>query len=228
MLRWFPPFQVASTCLSCSPPYLNSVVTNCLLSYYVKWPLPPGDKPTAVNKYYKTSHPKRTESSKHAILTALWDVCQNIHRDIQKISRGHTCKETQKTFLRWLNVLHVICAFTKLRIKCRSVNGTARVKYAEGLHAFHATVGVAETIYVCILEHTVGFIYHVLTAATSKPCNAHRSKSHPQPTHKLILDLSLVTCLSTASRTKWILTLHLIETFDITFFFTLILIIFPI
>ena len=52
MLSWFPPFQVASTCLSCNPPDLNSVVTNCLLSYYVKWPLPPGDSPTAVNKYY--------------------------------------------------------------------------------------------------------------------------------------------------------------------------------
>jgi hypothetical protein len=36
MLRWFSPFHVASTCFSCSPPYLNSVVTNCLLSYYVK------------------------------------------------------------------------------------------------------------------------------------------------------------------------------------------------
>jgi hypothetical protein len=35
MLRWFPLFQVASTCLSRSPPDLNSVVTNCLLSYTV-------------------------------------------------------------------------------------------------------------------------------------------------------------------------------------------------
>ena len=52
MLRWFPPFQVAATCFSCSPPDLNSVVTNCLLSYYVKWPLPPGENPAAVNKYY--------------------------------------------------------------------------------------------------------------------------------------------------------------------------------
>jgi hypothetical protein len=26
MQRWFPPFQVASTCFSCSPPNLNSVV----------------------------------------------------------------------------------------------------------------------------------------------------------------------------------------------------------
>jgi hypothetical protein len=52
MLRWFPPFQVVSTCFSCSPPDLYSVVTNCLLSYYVKWPLPQGDNPTAVNKYY--------------------------------------------------------------------------------------------------------------------------------------------------------------------------------
>ena len=27
MLRWFPSFQVATTCLSCSPPYLNFLVT---------------------------------------------------------------------------------------------------------------------------------------------------------------------------------------------------------
>jgi hypothetical protein len=44
--------KVASTCFSCSPPNLNSVVTNCLLPYYVKRPLPPGDNSTAVNKYY--------------------------------------------------------------------------------------------------------------------------------------------------------------------------------
>jgi len=55
MLKWFPPFQVASTCFSCSPPDLSSIVTNCLLSYYVKWPLPPGENPTAVNKYYYCS-----------------------------------------------------------------------------------------------------------------------------------------------------------------------------
>jgi len=98
-----------------------------------------------------------------------------------------------------VNVLHAICAFTKLRRMCSSVTGTARVKYAERLHAFHATVAVTETFYVCILEHTVGFIYHVLTAATSKPCNAHRSKSHPQPMHKLIPDVSQGYLLSTAS-----------------------------
>ena len=28
MLRWFPRFQVATTCFSCSPPDLNLVVTN--------------------------------------------------------------------------------------------------------------------------------------------------------------------------------------------------------
>ena len=27
MLRWFPSFQVATTCLSCSPPDLNFLVT---------------------------------------------------------------------------------------------------------------------------------------------------------------------------------------------------------
>ena len=27
MLRWFPSFQVATTCLSCSPPHLNFLVT---------------------------------------------------------------------------------------------------------------------------------------------------------------------------------------------------------
>jgi len=60
---------------------------------------------------------------------------------------------------------------------CSSVTGTARVKYAERLHAFHATVGVVGSLYVCILEHTVGSIYHIVTAATSKPYNAHRSKA---------------------------------------------------
>ena len=29
MLRWFPGFQVATTCLSCSPPDLNFLVTFC-------------------------------------------------------------------------------------------------------------------------------------------------------------------------------------------------------
>ena len=28
MLRWFPSFQVATACLSCSPPDLNFLVTN--------------------------------------------------------------------------------------------------------------------------------------------------------------------------------------------------------
>jgi len=28
MLRWFPRFQVTTTCFSCSPPDLNLVVTN--------------------------------------------------------------------------------------------------------------------------------------------------------------------------------------------------------
>ena len=28
--------DIAPTCFSCRPPDLNSVVTNCLLSYYVK------------------------------------------------------------------------------------------------------------------------------------------------------------------------------------------------
>ena len=33
MLRWFPTFQVATTCFSCSPPDLNLVVTNFILCY---------------------------------------------------------------------------------------------------------------------------------------------------------------------------------------------------
>src|SRR5215475_3622417 len=36
MLRWFPRFQVATTCFSCSPPDLNSVVPiSCLFTYKV-------------------------------------------------------------------------------------------------------------------------------------------------------------------------------------------------
>ena len=35
-LRWFPTFQVATTCFSCSPPDLNSVVTNFIFCIHVK------------------------------------------------------------------------------------------------------------------------------------------------------------------------------------------------
>ena len=36
MLGWFPRFQVATTCFSCSPPDLNSVVTNFMFCIHVK------------------------------------------------------------------------------------------------------------------------------------------------------------------------------------------------
>ena len=36
MLRWFPRFQVATTCFSCSPPDLNLVVTNFIFCIQVK------------------------------------------------------------------------------------------------------------------------------------------------------------------------------------------------
>ena len=36
MLRWFPTFQVATTCFSCSPPNLNLVVTNFMFCLHVK------------------------------------------------------------------------------------------------------------------------------------------------------------------------------------------------
>ena len=36
MLRWFPRFQVATTCFSCSPPYLNLLVTNFMFCIHVK------------------------------------------------------------------------------------------------------------------------------------------------------------------------------------------------
>jgi len=36
MLRWFPKFQVATTCFSCSPPDLNLVVTNFMFCLHVK------------------------------------------------------------------------------------------------------------------------------------------------------------------------------------------------
>ena len=36
MLRWFPKFQVATTCFSCSPPYLNLLVTNFMVCIDVK------------------------------------------------------------------------------------------------------------------------------------------------------------------------------------------------
>ena len=36
MLRWFPRFQVATTCFSCSPPDLNLVVNNFIFYMHVK------------------------------------------------------------------------------------------------------------------------------------------------------------------------------------------------
>ena len=36
MLRWFPRFQVVTTCFSCSPPDLNLVVTNFIFCIHVK------------------------------------------------------------------------------------------------------------------------------------------------------------------------------------------------
>ena len=35
MLRWFPTFQVATTCFSCSPPDLNSVGTDFMFSVHM-------------------------------------------------------------------------------------------------------------------------------------------------------------------------------------------------
>ena len=36
MLRWFPTFQVVTTCFSCSPPDLNLVLTNFIFCIHVK------------------------------------------------------------------------------------------------------------------------------------------------------------------------------------------------
>ena len=36
MLRWFPTFQVATTCFSCSPPDVNLLVTNFIFCIHVK------------------------------------------------------------------------------------------------------------------------------------------------------------------------------------------------
>ena len=36
MLRWFPTFQVATTCFSCSPPNLNLAVNNFIFCVHVK------------------------------------------------------------------------------------------------------------------------------------------------------------------------------------------------
>ena len=36
MLRWFPTFQVATTCFSCSPPDLNLLVTDFMFCLHVK------------------------------------------------------------------------------------------------------------------------------------------------------------------------------------------------
>jgi hypothetical protein len=52
MLRWFPRFQVATTCLSCSPPDLNFLVT--FYSYLCKCKIntASGWQPNCSYKYY--------------------------------------------------------------------------------------------------------------------------------------------------------------------------------
>jgi hypothetical protein len=52
MLRRFPSFQVATTCLSCSPPYLNFLVTFSSYLCTCKITTATGWHPIAVNKYY--------------------------------------------------------------------------------------------------------------------------------------------------------------------------------
>ena len=52
MLRWFATFQVATTCISCKSPDLNLVETNFMFCLFVKYPLPPGNNPIALKKYY--------------------------------------------------------------------------------------------------------------------------------------------------------------------------------
>ena len=36
IVRWFPRFQIATTCFSCSPPDLNLLVTNLIFCIHVK------------------------------------------------------------------------------------------------------------------------------------------------------------------------------------------------
>ena len=52
MLRWFPSFQVATACFSCSPPDLNFLVTFFSYLFTCKITTASGWHPIAVNKYY--------------------------------------------------------------------------------------------------------------------------------------------------------------------------------
>ena len=65
-LRWFPTFQVATTCFSLIPPELNLLVTNFIVCIRVKYSHPPGDKQISVNNnnyYYNTI--LRTVNTQH-------------------------------------------------------------------------------------------------------------------------------------------------------------------
>jgi len=78
ILRWFPIFQVATTCFSCSSPELNLLVTNFIFRIHVKSPLLPGDNPIAVNKYhyyyyyyYYYHHPQQEVFAVNTVLRLL-------------------------------------------------------------------------------------------------------------------------------------------------------------
>ena len=70
MLRRFPTFQVATTCFSCSPPDLNLLVTNFMFCLDVKYPLPLGDNPIAVNNNNNNNNNKTNFS----LLSFGWEI----------------------------------------------------------------------------------------------------------------------------------------------------------
>ena len=103
MLRWFPRFQVATTCFSCSPPDLNLLVTNFIFCMHVKWPLPPGDNPIAVNKYYYYYNawiPSYPTDLFHNVFLTAWVIQYNIISVIYSFRAGAQASGVPRNFVR--------------------------------------------------------------------------------------------------------------------------------
>jgi len=97
-LRWFPRFQVATTCFSCSPPDLNLLVTNFIFCIHVKWPLPPSDNSIAVNN--NNNNFKIVALCNYVLLPATVKVSKLFREAIsQSLKKNKKCLNVMTTLL---------------------------------------------------------------------------------------------------------------------------------
>jgi hypothetical protein len=93
MLRWLLCFQVATTCFSCSPPdlKLNVSVNSFICLLHVKWPLPPGDSPFAVNNNNNNNYIFYHTSLSEKVWDKSWREYCNRYRGLKSFIKCRKC-----------------------------------------------------------------------------------------------------------------------------------------